>query len=90
MLALMTNGSKSSATGAAAAAINETLNGGSADLPLELDDCDDMIKEEEGGRDSEVDRVAKSIGYMKVYDDKQIFASDAHCKSTKAMLVTRH
>ncbi|KAF2836248.1 hypothetical protein M501DRAFT_902265, partial [Patellaria atrata CBS 101060] len=81
VLALMTNGAQSAGPAAAHAAIAGTssISGSSADAPLDLDiENDDTIKEEDEGEESDVDRIAKSIGVMKVDNNKAFFASEAH------------
>ncbi|KAK3065921.1 hypothetical protein LTS18_002240, partial [Coniosporium uncinatum] len=88
VLSLMTNGAQSAGPAAAAAAIAGSrmagsTSGSSADAPLDVDYRQDTIKEENGmddmdGDDSEVDRVAKSIGVMKVDNNRQFFVSEQH------------
>lgn len=94
VLSLMTNGSQSAGPAAAAAAIasmnlpsNPQSHQGSIsststtmDATLEVD-APEPIKEEQGSTahdDSDVEQVAKSIGVMKVDNNKTIFASEAH------------
>ncbi|OCK77609.1 hypothetical protein K432DRAFT_407162 [Lepidopterella palustris CBS 459.81] len=77
VLSLMTNGAQSAGPTAAAAAIAGSMNGGSAEHPYEISGPD-SIKEEDEGEDSEVEQVAKSIGVMKVDNNKAVFASEAH------------
>ena len=76
VLSLMTNGAQSAGPTAAAAAIAGSMSGSSADRPHDLDGPE-SIKEEED-EDSEVEQVAKSIGVMKVDNNRAIFASEAH------------
>jgi len=88
VLSLMTNGAQSAGPAAAAAAIAgsrmaSSTSGSSADAPLDVDYRQDTIKEENGmddmdGDESEVDRVAKSIGVMKVDNNRQFFISEQH------------
>ncbi|OJD30921.1 c6 transcription factor [Diplodia corticola] len=93
VLSLMTNGSQSAGPAAAAAAIanmNASSNSqshqgsisGSSTTMDQIDvDAPEPIKEEQGGtahEDSDVEQVAKSIGVMKVDNNKTIFASEAH------------
>jgi len=81
VLSLMTNGAQSAGPTAAAAAIagasTGSISGSSSSAPIDLQQ-DEMIKEEYEGEDSEVDQVAKSIGVMKVDNNRAIFASEAH------------
>ncbi|EON62028.1 hypothetical protein W97_01247 [Coniosporium apollinis CBS 100218] len=78
VLSLMTNGAQSAGPTAAATAVAGSLSGSSVGVPLDVDG-DDMISEENEGLDGEVDKVTKSIGVMKVMDNKApIFASEAH------------
>lgn len=76
VLSLMTNGAQSAGPTAAAAAIAGSMSGSSADHPHDLNGPE-SIKEEED-EDSEVEEVAKSIGVMKVDNNRAIFASEAH------------
>lgn len=76
VLSLMTNGAQSAGPTAAAAAIAGSMSGSSADHPHDLNGTE-SIKEEED-EDSEVEQVAKSIGVMKVDNNRAIFASEAH------------
>ncbi|ORY14548.1 fungal-specific transcription factor domain-domain-containing protein [Clohesyomyces aquaticus] len=79
VLSLMTNGPQSAGTAAAQAAIaNSMSNGSSADHPYDLVNEPEMIKEEDDGDESEVEQVAKSIGVMKVDNNRAVFASEAH------------
>lgn len=72
----MTNGAQSAGPTAAATALSGSISGSSPDLPLDVDSSD-AIKEEDG-EESEVDQVVKSIGVMKVDNNKAFFASEAH------------
>ncbi|KAF1999340.1 hypothetical protein P154DRAFT_437351 [Amniculicola lignicola CBS 123094] len=78
VLSLMTNGPQAAGPAAAQAAIANSMNNGSADHPYDLVDGPESIKEEDDGEESEVDQVAKSIGVMKVDNNRAIFASEAH------------
>ena len=78
VLSLMTNGAQSAGPTAATAAVTGSMSGSSAGAPLDMDG-DDMISEEPEGLDGEVDKVAKSMGVMKMMDNKApVFASEAH------------
>ena len=94
VLSLMTNGSQSAGPTAAAAAISATgpltsggsVSGSSAAFPLDVDG-DNVIKEDAEGQqneENEVDQVAKSIGVMKVDNNKAIFVPEAHWYSILA------
>ncbi|KAF2681933.1 hypothetical protein K458DRAFT_75525 [Lentithecium fluviatile CBS 122367] len=76
VLSLMTNGAQSAGPAAAQAAITNSLNG-SADAPYDLSNGPESIPEEDGD-ESEVEHVTKSIGVMKVDNNRAIFASEAH------------
>lgn len=76
----MTNGPQSAGPLAAQTAIANSLHG-SAEQPYQImDDGPESIKEEdeEGGDESDVEQVAKSIGVMKMDNNKTIFASEQH------------
>ena len=93
VLSLMTNGPQSAGPAAATAAISaagpvtgSSVSGSSAGFPLDVDG-DDVIKEEIGGQqqeDNEIDQVARSIGVMKVDNNKAVFMSEAHWYSILA------
>jgi hypothetical protein len=76
VLSLMTNGAQSAGPAAAQAAIAHSLNG-SIDAPYDLSNGPESIPEEDGD-ESEVEHVTKSIGVMKVDNNRAIFASEAH------------
>ena len=86
VLSLMTNGAQSAGPAAAQAAIANSLSG-SSDGQFNLNSFDtgmsngapDSIPEEEdGGEESEMENVTKSIGVMKVNNNHTVFASEAH------------
>lgn len=76
VLSLMTNGSQAAGPAAAASAILGSRTAGSLDDSLVLED-DDM-NEEQRDEDSDVEQVSRSIGIMKVQNDRQFYASEAH------------
>ncbi|KAL5416183.1 hypothetical protein PMIN03_002222 [Paraphaeosphaeria minitans] len=78
VLSLMTNGAQSAGPAAAQAAIAASINGShsSADQPYDI--SPESIPEEDAGDESEVENVTKSIGVMKVDNNRAIFASEAH------------
>lgn len=73
----MTNGPNSAGPTAAQAAINGSISG-SSDNPVDLNAPESIKEEVEGEEESEVEQVAKSIGVMKMDNNKTIFASEAH------------
>ncbi|KAF2756628.1 hypothetical protein EJ05DRAFT_502124 [Pseudovirgaria hyperparasitica] len=80
VLSLMTNGSQSAGPVAAAAAIAENSFGsepGSSSLSIDVD-APESMKEEGENDESDVEQVAKSIGVMKMDNNRTIFASEAH------------
>ncbi|KAF2278277.1 uncharacterized protein EI97DRAFT_249612 [Westerdykella ornata] len=84
ILSLMTNGAQSAGPAAAQAAIANTLAGcpyGSSENSYSASHSNpESIREEEEeeGDESEVEKVAKSIGVMKMDNNRTIFASEAH------------
>ncbi|KAF2465081.1 uncharacterized protein BDR25DRAFT_92825 [Lindgomyces ingoldianus] len=78
VLSLMTNGAQSAGPAAAQAAIANSMSNGSAEHPYDLVTGPESIKEEDEGEESEVEQVAKSIGVMKVDNNRAVFASEAH------------
>ncbi len=76
VLSLMTNGSQAAGPAAAATAILGSRTAGSLDDSQVLED-DDM-NEEQRDEDSDVEQVSRSIGIMKVQNDRQFYASEAH------------
>lgn len=77
VLSLMTNGPQSAGPTAAHAAIANSLSNGSVEHPYDLA-APSSIKEDDDAEESEVEQVAKSIGVMKVDNNRAIFASEAH------------
>lgn len=79
VLSLMTNGGSPTEARAAAAAAAAATSGarstGSADMSQDMEE-DGPNKDRQD--DSEVEQVSKSIGIMKVANDKQMYASEAH------------
>jgi hypothetical protein len=78
VLSLMTNGAQSAGPVAAQAAIANSLSGSTLDSISYPNDGPESIQEDDEGEDSEVEQVAKSIGVMKMDNNKTIFASEAH------------
>ncbi|KAF2258820.1 hypothetical protein CC78DRAFT_477265 [Lojkania enalia] len=78
VLSLMTNGAQSAGPAAAQAAIANSMSNGSVDHPYDMSNGPESIKEEDEGEESEVEQVAKSIGVMKVDNNRAVFASEAH------------
>ena len=77
VLSLMTNGAQSAGPAAAQAAIANSMSTGSEDNHFEMTGPD-SIPEEDAGDESEVEHVTKSIGVMKMDNNRAIFASEAH------------
>lgn len=75
VLSLMTNGSQAVSPEAAAAVLsrNRPSVGGSSEQ-AEVDDGKYGPRED----DSEIEQVSRSIGVMKVHNDRQFYASEAH------------
>lgn len=73
----MTNGAQSAGPAAAHAAIANNLMNGSTDHPYDISNDPESIPEEDG-EESEVEHVTKSIGVMKVDNNRAVFASEAH------------
>lgn len=78
VLSLMTNGAQSAGPVAAQAAIAHSLSGSTLDSISHPHDGPESIPEDDEGDESEVEQVAKSIGVMKMDNNKTIFASEAH------------
>ncbi|KAF1969939.1 hypothetical protein BU23DRAFT_475703 [Bimuria novae-zelandiae CBS 107.79] len=78
VLSLMTNGAQSAGPAAAQAAIAASLNGSNGSADQGYDISPESIPEEDAGDESEVENVTKSIGVMKVDNNRAIFASEAH------------
>ena len=80
VLSLMTNGPQAAGPTAANRALSMSNSTGStAEYPQDIDvDNDDMIKEENEEFESETDQVAKSLGVLKVFDNKSMYFGDAH------------
>ena len=78
VLSLMTNGSSPDSRAAAAAlAAAAGSSTGSAEPSQEMEE-DGYIEDRRKEEDSEVEQVSNSIGVMKVANDRQIYASEAH------------
>ncbi|CAI6332154.1 unnamed protein product [Periconia digitata] len=77
VLSLMTNGAQSAGPAAAQAAIAHSMSAGSEDNHFDMTGPD-SIPEEDAGDESEVEHVTKSIGVMKVDNNRAVFASEAH------------
>lgn len=76
VLALMTNGSQAVGPEEARAALsrNRPSLGGSSEQASE----GGALREGARDEDSEVEHVSRSIGVMKVQNDRQFYASEAH------------
>lgn len=73
----MTNGAQSAGPAAAQAAIANSLNG-SIEHAFDMSNEPESIPEEDAGDESDVEHVTKSIGVMKVDNNRAVFASEAH------------
>jgi hypothetical protein len=80
VLSLMSNGAGSAGPGAAAAFLSAaaSTSTGSAEYPHDLDEEDNMIKEEGEGEESDVEQVRKSFGFMKVDKNHSFYVADSH------------
>ena len=80
VLSLMTNGSQSAGPTAATRALSfSSPSSGSAASPQNVDlDGDDMIKDENEDGESETDQVSKSLGMMKVENNRSMYFGEAH------------
>ena len=83
VLSLMTNGSQSAGAAAATRALSLSNSSGSMEYPQDVDiDGNDenngIVKGEGEEADSETDRVAQSLGIMKVDNNKSMYFGDAH------------
>ena len=81
VLSLMSNGAGSAGPGAAAAALSAaaSTSTGSAEYPHDLDEEDQIIKEEGEGEESDVEQVRKSFGFMKVdKHNNSVYVADSH------------
>lgn len=83
VLSLMTNGSQSEGPAAAARALSVSGSGSSHSYPHEIngdqrDNHNDHMRGEGEDAESETERVAQSLGVMKVYNDKSTYFGEAH------------
>ncbi|KAF2635345.1 hypothetical protein P280DRAFT_484721 [Massarina eburnea CBS 473.64] len=78
VLSLMTNGAQSAGPQAAQAAIANSMSNGSDEHHFDVQNGPESIPEEDVGDESEVEHVTKSIGVMKVDNNRAVFASEAH------------
>lgn len=75
VLALMTNGSQAVGADEARAAIRDRPSlGGSSEQTQDSKAMRDGMRDD----DSELEHVSRSIGVMKVQNDRQFYASEAH------------
>jgi len=78
VLSLVTSGGQAGGPIAAAALLDRTRSNLSLETAQEEED-DTMMKERPPQEDgSDIERVAQSIGVMKVQNDRQFYASEAH------------
>ena len=79
VLSLMTNGAQSAGPAAAARALSYTDTSNSSHNPHNIDgEDDDMVKDETEDGDSETDQVVKSLGILKVDNNKSMYFGEAH------------
>ncbi|KAF1948933.1 hypothetical protein CC80DRAFT_283036 [Byssothecium circinans] len=79
VLSLMTNGAQSAGPAAAQQALANSMSSGSdAQHHVHMANGPDSIPEEDAGDESEVEHVTKSIGVMKMDNNRTVFASEAH------------
>ena len=83
VLSLMTNGSQSAGAAAATRALSMSTSSGSMEYPQDvdidrIDDTSGVVKGEGEEAESETDRVAQSLGIMKVDNNKSMYYGDAH------------
>lgn len=78
VLSLVTSGGQAGGPIAAAALLDRTSSNLSLETTQEEHD-DTMMKDKPSQEDgSDIERVAQSIGIMKVHNDRQFYASEAH------------
>ena len=80
VLSLMTNGAQSAGPTAAARALSISTSSGSKGFSPQLDNADEMVKDEDGEEEgeSETDRVAQSLGVLHVHSNKSMYVGEAH------------
>lgn len=83
VLSLMTNGSQSAGATAATRALSMSNSTGSMEYPQDVDvdgneEANGVVKGEGEEAESETDRVAQSLGIMKVDNNKSMYFGDAH------------
>lgn len=77
VLSLMTSGGQTGGPVAAAALLDRTRSNLSLEATQEEED-DSLMRDKPVEDESDIERVAQSIGVMKVQNDRQFFASEAH------------
>ena len=75
VLSLMTNGSQSAGPAAATAALSASES--TASFENAMDREEDMLEDEQD-IESETDQVTKSLGVMKVHDQRTMYFGEAH------------
>ena len=79
VLSLMTNGAQSAGTTAANRALSHSASAGSVDYSQGFNGEDDeMVKDENEGGESETDQVVRSLGVLKVDNNKSMYFGEAH------------
>ena len=89
VLSLMTNGSQAAGPAAATAALasansGSSMSGSSPRFQLDSESVREEPEDIEDGNESEVEKVSKQMGIMKMDSGKTIFASEAHWYSILA------
>lgn len=77
VLSIMTNGPQSAGTSAATAAISGSGSSSSGPNTQDVDLCDGEM----GADESDTDKVTKSLGIMKVDNNKSYYVSESHWAS---------
>lgn len=91
VLSLMTNGSQAPGPAAATAALasvgnntGSSISGSSPRFQLDSESVREEPEDIEDGNESDVDKMSKQMGIMKMDSGKTIFASEAHWYSILA------
>ena len=79
VLSLMTNGAQSAGPKAAARALSMSVTSSSQEYQYNGNDHDDeMARDEDEEVESDTEQVAKSLGVLRVMDNKSMYVGDAH------------
>lgn len=91
ILSLMGQNAQPGSVAAARAAITSSRSDSistSADVKLDVDGADIIQEERDGEDDSEVERVSKGLGVMKMDGNKSMYASESHWYASKSGYIT--